>query len=211
MLPLLVAGEGSGGAPGERGSSQQSQLYAADFKKSHWKHANRSNLASSSWKAPPTGIPRKEPIVALDNVLPPGYHLSFFTGTGEKDPNRRDHVQGHRRTGGNFNPQPSSRMITARSIESPLAALGGLPATMLGGYTRGQANAGVVWNQKSALGQSAGMCMMMEPLPKSKRKAAMARPRDTEVRVIPINDYDTAYTSTRPSLTHVGEMLSRVS
>ena len=104
----------------------------------------------------------------------------------------------------------TSRQVTARSIASPLAPFGGVSPQLMGGFTRSQNNAGVVWNQKSALGQSAGMGMMMEPLRKSKRKAQLAVPRDTEVRVIPLNEYGSAYSSTRPSLTHIGQPLSRV-
>jgi len=186
----------------------KNETYMARYK-SGYRNPSRSGLESPTWKAPPTGVPREDPVKPIRNVLPPGYHLTFYSGTGTPKKHTRKSGRG---PSGHFIPRtPDYNPVDfSREVASPLAAMGGVQLNLQGGFTRSDNRTGVVWNQKSVLGQSAGMCMMMEPVKKSLRKERVARPMDTEVRVIPINDYESMYASTRPSLTHVGEPLTRV-
>merc|ERR1712216_1045810 len=54
-------------------------------------------------------------------------------------------------------------------LASPLASMDGALPLHAGAFTRNNNRAGVVWNQKSAYGQSAGMGMVMHP-PKPHRR-----------------------------------------
>jgi len=184
----------------------------------------RGDTRASQQAAPvPDGVPNPVAGLPLRPSVPPGHHLTFFTGHSRGGPaeltsrsissssswarsgratrrvlsSRASSVLGHPCRGCN------SRSPTP--LPSPLVPFKAVEPHFSAAFTRGCNKAGILWDQPGVNGQSAEMGMLMQP-PPARRKLLKGPqiPRHTEVRVLPLNQFDPAYPSTHPSLSHVG-------
>lgn len=91
---------------------------------------------------------------------------------------------------------PTSHRARIRSqSQTPLVRMSGAPPLQHGGFTRFANVAGFVPDQKSCEGVTAGMGMCMNAPKRAPRHVGPQMPRNTDMRVLPINEYDHAYDS----------------
>jgi len=167
--------------------------------------ASTMPLATSIPEAEPVGIPKNEAGVSLRPVMPPGTHLTFFTGHSAQSTRQRRLTQRSRA------PTSCSASTLGTPLATPLARMDGPMSHCSAPFSRYHNKNGVVLDQASAYGQSAAMGMVMHPpKPTRKLKQGPRVPRVTEMRVLPLNEFDNMHQSNHAALSHVGYPMSKL-